>query len=105
MILETKTKKVAQGSCHLLSIAKSLKGTDYVWHTLCGVWHTGYQQHVKCECLNDVAPHWVSQTTTVPAVSPRRQPTEPPRGIGSLGRLSVRKGKRSPWTPQLSSTK
>lgn len=45
-------KRLLQGFCHFLFITESLTGTDYVWHMLFGVWHSGYQQHIKCWCLN-----------------------------------------------------
>ena len=62
-------KLSVQGSCHLLSITKSLKGMDHVWHMLRGVWHTGYQQHIKCGRLNHVTLHWAIKTTPVRADS------------------------------------
>lgn len=104
--IETKKKYFLQGFCHLLSITKSSLNMDYVWHMLFGLCHTGYQQHIKCPCLNSAVLRWASINYHCGCSFPLKTSKLSFRVASIPADVCLcRKGKDPKWTPQLSSTK
>lgn len=83
-ILEKKTKKVVQASCHLLSITKSLKGTDCLadvtWGLARGLSTAQYMRTSSCPSST-----LASKALLCAQLLQEGELAGPPRGPGSLG--------------------